>query len=170
MMSWWRRAPCSQRGVSVALWSLIVTFIRETAPPKLPETDPSIYTFSIHGEKNFPFRKIAGDLDVGLPDGTSDDPYLEALDSALETAFAASRPDMVFYLAGADPHVDDRLGRLSLTMAGLARRDEQVLAHCRRFGLPVAVVMAGGYGRRIEDTVAIYGQTVAATARTITTG
>ncbi len=132
--------------------------------------DSSIYTFSIHGEKNFPFRKIASNLDVGLPDGTGDDAYLTALDNALETAFGSSRPDMVFYLAGADPHVDDRLGRLSLTMAGLARRDEQLLARCRRFGLPVAVVMAGGYGRRIEDTVAIYGQTVAAAARAISSG
>lgn len=126
--------------------------------------DPTIYTFSIHGEKNFPFRKIAGDLDVALPDGTTDEPYLTALETALNAAFEASRPDMVFYLAGADPYFDDRLGRLSLTMDGLARRDALVLAHCRRHGMPVAVVMAGGYGRRIEDTVAIYGQTVVAVA------
>lgn len=132
--------------------------------------DPSIYTFSIHGEKNFPFRKIAGDLDVGLSDGVTDEPYLRALGAALATAFEMSRPDMVFYLGGADPYVDDRLGRLSLTMDGLARRDEAVLTqYCRR-GVPVAVVMAGGYGRRIEDTVAIYGQTVVAAARLVNPG
>lgn len=134
---------------------------------EIARNDPSIYTFSIHGEKNFPFRKIAGDLDVGLPDGITDGAYLAALEAALATAFQSSQPDIVFYLAGADPYADDRLGRLSLSMEGLARRDEQVFSECRKRGLPVAVVMAGGYGRRIEDTVAIYGRTVATAASSL---
>lgn len=122
--------------------------------------DPSIYTFSIHGDKNFPFRKIAGDLDVALPDATSDEAYLAALQPALHHVLEASRPDLIFYLAGADPYIDDRLGRLALSKRGLAERDEMVLAACASRNLPVTVVMAGGYGRRIEDTVEIYGQTV----------
>lgn len=129
------------------------------------EKDASVFTLSIHGAENFPFKKAASDLDVPLPDGTDDAPYLNALDDALAKLFAAMRPDLIIYLAGADPHEGDRLGRLSLTKAGLARRDERVLdlAHARR--IPVAIVMAGGYGRRIEDTVDIHVQTVTTAAR-----
>ncbi|MBE2200081.1 MAG: histone deacetylase [Anaerolinea sp.] len=122
--------------------------------------DPTIYTFSIHGEKNFPFRKIPGDLDVGLPDGTEDETYLAALRPNLERALAEAGADMAFYLAGADPHVNDRLGRLALTKAGLAARDRLVMTAVREAGLPVAVVMAGGYGRDIDETVDLYLQTV----------
>lgn len=122
--------------------------------------DPTIYTFSIHGEKNFPFRKVPGDLDVGLPDGTEDEAYLAALRPNLERALAEAGADMAFYLAGADPHVNDRLGRLALTKAGLAARDRLVMTAVREAGLPVAVVMAGGYGRDIDETVDLYLQTV----------
>ncbi|MCB8966461.1 MAG: histone deacetylase [Ardenticatenaceae bacterium] len=122
--------------------------------------DSTIYTFSIHGEKNFPFRKIPGDLDVGLPDDTEDAAYLAALAPNLQQALAEAQADMAFYLAGADPHVNDRLGRLALTKEGLAARDRLVLAAVRDAGLPVAVVMAGGYGRNVNETVDLYLQTV----------
>lgn len=122
--------------------------------------DETIFTFSIHGEKNFPFRKVPGDLDVGLPDGTEDAAYLAALRPAVAETLARARPDLVIYLAGADVHVDDKLGRLALTAEGMAARDRFVLAACRRAGLPVAVTMAGGYGRDITTTVALYFQTV----------
>ena len=122
--------------------------------------DPTVFTFSIHGEKNFPFRKIPGDLDIGLPDGTGDDAYLAALQPGLEKALSLARASLAIYLAGADAHANDRLGRLALTKAGLAERDRLVLAMCRQAGLPVAVVMAGGYGRSIEDTVGIHMQTI----------
>lgn len=122
--------------------------------------DRSIYTFSIHAEKNFPFRKIPGNMDVGLPDGTGDRAYLDVLEPALERVLALANADLALYLAGADVHVNDRLGRLALTSAGIAARDQMVLDMCRDAGLPVVVTMAGGYGKRIEDTVALYFQTV----------
>lgn len=117
------------------------------------------FTFSIHGARNFPFDKETSDLDVELPDGTSDEAYLAALDDALAVVFR-HQPDLVIYLAGADPFEDDRLGRLKLTKAGLAARDERVLAECRRRNLPVAIAMAGGYARQIDDTVAIHAATI----------
>lgn len=127
---------------------------------QIAANDPSIYTFSIHGEKNFPFRKFPGDLDVGLPDNTADEAYLDALAGALDIAFPAAAPDLVFYLAGADPFAGDRLGRLALTKEGLAARDRLVFSRCRAVGLPVVVLMAGGYGCDINDTVDIYHQTI----------
>ena len=125
------------------------------------------FTFSIHGARNFPFDKETSDLDVELPDGTDDDAYLAALDDALALVFR-HQPDLVIYLAGADPFEDDRLGRLRLTKAGLAARDERVLGECRRRSLPVAIAMAGGYARQIDDTVAIHAATIN-TARRIFT-
>jgi acetoin utilization deacetylase AcuC-like enzyme len=122
--------------------------------------DETIFTFSIHGEKNFPFRKERSDLDIGLEDGTGDEAYLAALAGGLRRALDAARPDLVIYLAGADPFAGDRLGRLALTKAGLAARDRLVFAACCAAGLPVAVTMAGGYGRDIADTVDIHAQTV----------
>lgn len=126
--------------------------------------DPSVFTLSLHGAKNFPFRKEAGDLDVELPDGCTDEPYLAALDAALDEAWArhgGQRPGLAFYLAGADPHVDDRLGRLAISAEGLAERDRRVLAWLRERGVPVALSMAGGYGRDIATTVAIQRRTLA---------
>ena len=129
--------------------------------------DPDVHTFSMHGGRNYPFHKVAGTLDVELPDGTGDDVYLEQLCGALPRVLAASSPDLVVYIAGADPHEGDRLGRLALTFDGLARRDAFVLDSCREVGIPVAIAIGGGYGRRIEDTVAAHAQTARiAAART----
>lgn len=127
--------------------------------------DPTVFTLSLHGEKNYPFRKEASDLDVGLPDGCDDDAYAAALTAALDTLHARFEPDLLIYLAGADPHEGDRLGRLRLTMAGLARRDTLVFESALARRLPIAVAMAGGYGNRIEDTVAVHTQTVQLAAR-----
>ena len=122
--------------------------------------DPTVFTFSIHGDSNFPFEKEKSDLDIALEDGSDDGPYLEALESGLRESLDQSRPELAVYLAGADPHERDRLGRLSVTREGLTRRDELVLGFCRRRGIPVAVSMAGGYGEDVEETVAIHFETV----------
>lgn len=123
--------------------------------------DPSVFTLSLHGAKNFPFHKACSDLDVELPDGTGDTDYLEALDDALAQAMKRSDPELVIYLAGADPYQGDRLGRLSLSFDGLAARDQRVLGLCQAHNIPVAIAMAGGYARNIGDTVAIHARTVA---------
>ena len=123
-------------------------------------SDASVFTFSMHGAKNFPFHKVPGSLDVELDDGTSDDAYLALLDHHLPRVLLAARPDLVVYLAGADPHEGDRLGRLKLTFDGLRRRDRLVLQTCREIGLPVCITIAGGYGHRVEDTVAVHRATV----------
>lgn len=115
--------------------------------------DPSVFTLSLHGEKNFPFRKEASDLDVGLPDGCADQDYLVALDEALQTLALRMTPDLVVYLAGADPFERDRLGRLKLTANGLYTRDEMVFEWCWQRQVPVTFVMAGGYGTHIGETV-----------------
>ena len=125
--------------------------------------DASVFTMSMHGDKNFPFRKEDSDLDVPLPDGCTDEPYLAALDDALVRTWkhlAAHPPGLAFYLAGADPHENDRLGRLKLTAAGLAERDRRVLQALRERGIPVAVAMAGGYGRDLDTTVAVHRRTL----------
>ena len=122
--------------------------------------DATIFTFSMHGARNFPFTKERSDLDIELPDGCADAAYLQQLDQGLDTAFDRARPDLVIYLAGADPYHDDRLGRLALSCAGLAERDRRVFGRCRSLGLPVAVAMAGGYARQIDDTVAIHAATI----------
>ena len=121
--------------------------------------DESVFTFSMHGGKNYPFHKVAGCLDIELNDGTNDDEYLDRLFRTLPTAIAKARADLVVYLAGADPHENDRLGRLALTFDGLARRDAFVLEQVREVGLPVAVTIAGGYGRSIDDTVRVHATT-----------
>ena len=122
--------------------------------------DESVFTLSLHGEHNYPFIKAVSDLDVALPDGTQDDAYLAALKTALATMFARFSPQLIIYLAGADPHEGDRLGRLKLSLQGLAARDHQVMQAARARGLPVAIAMAGGYGKNIDDTVAAHLQTV----------
>ncbi len=122
--------------------------------------DDTVFTLSLHGAKNFPFRKQAGDLDVELPDGCTDDAYLRALDGALAALWQRFAPGLVFYVAGADPHEGDRLGRLKLTSVGLAERDRRVFAACRERGVPVAVSMAGGYGRDIDTTVGVHLRTL----------
>jgi acetoin utilization deacetylase AcuC-like enzyme len=127
--------------------------------------DPTVFTFSIHGANNFPFDKEASDLDIELPDATGDSVYLDALEKGVCRALSASQPDLAIYLAGADPFEGDRLGRLNLTKPGLAARDRLVFELCRGAGVPVAVAMAGGYARNVEDTVDIHFATVAAAAQ-----
>ncbi len=127
--------------------------------------DGTVFTLSLHGARNFPFRKEASDLDVDLPDGCTDAPYLQALDAALFESWrrqcaAGDAPGLAFYLAGADPHEDDRLGRLKLSADGLAERDRRVLHFLRQRRVPVALTMAGGYGRDIHTTVALQLHTV----------
>jgi acetoin utilization deacetylase AcuC-like enzyme len=122
--------------------------------------DDSVFTFSIHGAKNFPFHKERSDLDVALPDGADDGAFLVALERGLERALEASRAELAIYLAGADPFVDDRLGRLSVSKEGLAERDRLVLESCRERGIPVALTMAGGYARNVEDTVDIHFRSI----------
>ena len=122
--------------------------------------DDSVFTFSMHGGRNYPFHKVAGSLDIELADGTGDNAYLLALAEHLPRVLAASAPDLVIYLAGSDPHEGDRLGRLRLTFDGLARRDAMVLDACREVGIPVTVTIAGGYGRNIHDSVKAHVNTV----------
>ncbi|HEY4067296.1 MAG TPA: histone deacetylase [Burkholderiaceae bacterium] len=127
--------------------------------------DPTVFTLSLHGAKNFPFRKARSDLDVDLPDGCGDADYLAALDHALDELWRRhgdAPPGLIFFVAGADPHEGDRLGRLKLTMAGLAERDRRVLDAARERRIPVALSMAGGYGRDIADTVQVHLQTLRA--------
>ena len=118
------------------------------------------YTFSIHGAKNYPFRKVASDCDIALADGTTDDEYLTTLGSALDHVFHVARPDLVIYVSGADPYEGDSLGRLKLTKPGLATRDRMVAQMIRSFGVPCVVTMAGGYAYDINDSVAIHANTV----------
>jgi acetoin utilization deacetylase AcuC-like enzyme len=127
--------------------------------------DDSVFTFSMHGRRNYPFRKVAGRRDVELDDGTGDDDYLAVLLEALPRVIADARADLVVYLAGADPHEHDRLGRLALTFDGLARRDSVVLEQCREVGLPVVTTIAGGYGNAIDDTVRIHATTARIASR-----
>lgn len=124
------------------------------------KNDPSVFTLSLHGDKNFPFRKEPSDLDVPLADGVSDADYLQALNKALEQMDRVFRPQLIIYLAGADPHEGDRLGRLKLTDAGMLARDRMVFDYAKQRDIPIALSMAGGYGNKIETTVAVHRQTV----------
>ncbi len=128
----------------------------------LAERD-DIATFSVHADKNFPARKALSTLDIGLPDGTGDDAYLAALAPALDAIIERSRPDLIFYQAGVDVHVDDKLGRLALTDAGIAARDTLVAQQARRRGIPLASAMGGGYG---DDGITV-ARRHAATMRTL---
>ncbi len=123
--------------------------------------DPSVFTFSMHGAKNYPLFKERSTLDVELADGTGDAEYLEKLAAHLPRVFA-HRPDIIFYLGGADPYQKDKLGRLALTIEGLRARDELALTECRARGVPVATVMSGGYAQDINDTVEIHCNTIRA--------
>ena len=122
--------------------------------------DPSVFTFSMHGAKNFPFRKEVSDLDVELADGMGDDEYLALLDRHLPGVLAGHRPELVFYLAGADPYAGDRLGRLGLSVEGLRARDEYVFGRCLAARVPVVVVMSGGYAPDVDDIVRIHLNTI----------
>jgi len=124
------------------------------------QSDAAVFTFSIHGARNFPFHKVQSDLDIELEDGTKDEEYLGALEEGLSKAFTHFSAELVLYLAGADPFYDDRLGRLALTREGLAARDQLVFEFCHQTALPVAIVMAGGYARDVKDTAKIHKETV----------
>ena len=161
MQAEWHRAH--RRLLRVAVIDLDVHQGNGTAA--IFRDDDTVFTLSLHGAKNFPFRKEPSDLDVELPDGCTDAAYLEALDAALAALWRhhrAAPPGLVFYVAGADAHEGDRLGRLKLTTAGMAERDHRVFSACRERGVPVAVSMAGGYGRNIDNTVAIHLATLQA--------
>ena len=122
--------------------------------------DSSIFTLSIHGENNFPFQKEKSDLDLGLADGCDDQTYLQSLNQCLDQLDDRFDPDFVIYLAGADPHEEDRLGRLKLSKKGMRARDETVFQYALDKQIPVAFSMAGGYGKEIESTVDIHFQTI----------
>jgi len=122
--------------------------------------NPTVFTFSIHGEKNFPFHKEESDLDVPLPDGADDTEFLQALERGLEVALDAADANLAIYLAGADPFEGDRLGRLCVTKEGLAERDQIVLEACRERSIPVATTMAGGYATDVKDTVDVHFQSI----------
>lgn len=122
---------------------------------------PEVFTFSMHGAKNYPLFKQTSSLDIELPDKTGDDEYLETLEQALERV-RMHDPDVIFYLAGADPYRDDKLGRLGLSIEGLKRRDEMVLSFARAAGVPIVTTMSGGYASEIEDTVEIHCNTIRA--------
>jgi acetoin utilization deacetylase AcuC-like enzyme len=124
--------------------------------------DPDCFTLSLHGARNYPFQRIASDLDIDLPSGTGDAGYLEALAAALDAAVPQAQAELAFYLAGADPWEGDRLGRLALTKAGLRARDELVLDRLLGAGAAVCVVLAGGYAEDVGDTVDVNAATVAA--------
>ncbi|WP_375454926.1 histone deacetylase [uncultured Methylobacterium sp.] len=115
---------------------------------------PDLFTFSIHGEKNYPTHKIAGDLDIGLPDGLDDAAYLDLLEARLPPLLDALAPDLVFYNAGVDPHRDDRLGRLALTDEGLYARDRFVVGQARARNIPLVAVIGGGYAHDVEALAA----------------
>lgn len=153
-----RLMQAERRAARVAIVDLDVHQGNGTA--SILEKDDSVFTLSLHGENNYPFEKARSDLDIALPDGTDDTAYLAHLDAAIDALFARFDPQLIIYLAGADPHEGDRLGRLKLTAEGLAQRDRRVLEAARSRRLPVAIAMAGGYGRVIEDTVAVHLQTV----------
>lgn len=127
--------------------------------------DERVFTFSMHGGRNYPFHKVPGCLDIELDDGTGDDVYLDLLVDALPRVLAAARADLVIYLAGADAHETDRLGRLALTFDGLARRDSIVVEQCREVGIPVAVTIAGGYAEPISNSVEVHVNTARIAAR-----
>jgi acetoin utilization deacetylase AcuC-like enzyme len=158
MQAEWARAQAlarssQERSLRVAVIDLDVHQGNGTA--SIFQGDDSVFTLSMHGARNFPFRKEPGDLDIDLPDGCGDDDYLHALEQALDELERRFEPQRVYYLAGADPHEGDRLGRLKLTFDGLEARDRRVFDWAWQRRLPLTLVMAGGYGTRIEDTVQV---------------
>jgi len=124
--------------------------------------DETVFTLSIHQENNYPMPKPPSNMDIGLDDGVGDADYLAILEKHLLQAFEHFGPDIIFYVGGADPYREDQLGGLALTIAGLERRDRLVFDHAKRRGVPVAITLAGGYARRVEDTVQIHMNTLLA--------
>lgn len=147
-----RQANAAAAPLQVAVIDLDVHQGNGTA--RIFQGDDSVFTLSLHGARNFPFRKEASDLDVDLPDGCADADYLHALDQALMVLEDRCKPQLLFYLAGADPHVGDRLGRLALSHDGLEARDRKVFDWAWQRRIPLVFAMAGGYGNDLEDTLA----------------
>lgn len=153
-----RLMQAERRAARVAIVDLDVHQGNGTA--SILARDDSVFTLSLHGQNNYPFEKERSDLDVALPDGVGDEDYLAALRGALAQLQERFAPQLLIFLAGADPHEGDRLGKMKLSMEGLAARDQAVFSHARQHEIPVAVTMAGGYGRDIEQTVAVHIQTI----------
>ncbi|NQT46627.1 MAG: histone deacetylase [Candidatus Omnitrophica bacterium] len=122
--------------------------------------DERVFTFSIHQQNNYPFFKPPSDLDIGLPDRTQDKQYLDALDKNIPKTISAFRPGLIIYVAGADPYTGDKIGNLGLTIEGLKKRDEIIFTLAKNYSIPIAVVLAGGYAERQEDTVKIHYNTI----------
>ena len=162
---------CLLNDVAVALSSLLARAVVERAAvidldvhqgngtASIFAGEPGVFTLSMHQERNYPHPKPPGDLDIGLSDGTGDETYLALLADALDQTLEVQRPELAVYLAGADPFAEDQLGGLALTLEGLEARDRMVLDECRSRGVAVAVVLAGGYARREQDTVRIHRRT-----------
>ena len=162
MQAEWARGlarSAQERTLRVAVIDLDVHQGNGTA--SIFQGDDSVFTLSLHGARNFPFRKEPGDLDVNLPDGCGDNDYLHALEQALDELARRFEPQRVYYLAGADPHEGDRLGRLKLSFDGLEARDRRVFDWAWQRRVPLTLVMAGGYGHRMEDTVQVQMNTFA---------
>ena len=123
-------------------------------------SNPAVFTFSMHGAKNFPLRKFPSSLDIDIPDGTEDPEYLALLECALQTILDGRHFDLAIYLAGADPYCHDRLGRLQLTKDGLRERDSIVLTKLSQARIPCAIAMAGGYAENVEDIIDIHAATI----------
>jgi acetoin utilization deacetylase AcuC-like enzyme len=149
-------------GVAGRIWIIDCDVHQGNGTAAIVKNDPTIFTFSIHGKNNFPYHKETSDLDIALADGTDDGAYLNAIEKGLAACMQNFKADLAIYLAGADPYIDDRFGRLAITKEGLAQRDRLVLQHLYKAGLPTAVTMAGGYARRVQDTVDIHFQTILA--------
>lgn len=157
-------ARIAQREFSVSRVLVVDTDVHQgDGTASIFEGDDSVFTFSIHGAQNFPAEKATSDLDIALPDGTTDEAFLRELARGLDASFSRSRPEFVLYLSGADALVGDRLGRLRVSKAGLQERDRMVLAACREAGVEVVTVMGGGYGGVIAETVEVYEASVLAT-------
>lgn len=127
---------------------------------QITDGDPSIFTFSIHGERNFPHRKYPSDIDIGLQDNTNDTDYLAMVEEGVARALFLADADLAIYQSGADPFIGDRLGKLAITKAGLAKRDHMVISMLLEAGLPIAVTMGGGYAQNVDDIVEIHYNTV----------
>jgi len=150
---WARRDVTRRKPLQVAIIDLDVHQGNGTA--SIFAKDESVFTLSLHGEKNFPFRKEPGDLDIELPDGCLDAPYLQAMEQALDELERRFEPGLILFLAGADPFVGDRLGRLALSFDGLEARDRRVFDWAWQRRIPLVFVMAGGYGNDINQTVQV---------------
>ncbi len=155
------RAMQAEKGISTAM--TVDTDVHQgNGTAAIFAGDGSVFTLSIHQENNYPMPKPPSDVDIGLEDGTGDEDYLAVLEKNLIQALEHFHPDLLFYVGGADPYCEDQLGGLALTVDGLARRDRLVYEHARRRGIPVAITLAGGYARRIADTVRIHVNTILA--------